>query len=243
MLPTDVICPDVTPREYPQLSAAKIIKTLDIAVLKPDASCTAITEAAREVEEVGAASVCVASYNVALAAQVTKRVCSVIGFPHGNTPPGVKRLEAEQALDDGAKELDVVINFGRLLEGREATVEQELEQIMDLARRFNVPVKAILETCYYEPAQLRDACDLCIDCGVDWLKTSTGFGPSGAAPWAVEIMLEAANRATAMLADTNRVVQVKASGGIKTYADACMYLGMGCTRLGVGFKSYRGLLP
>ena len=242
MSPTDIIATPAVTREHPNLTAAKIIPTLDIAVLKPEASCKDITEAAREVEEIGAASVCVSSYNVALAAQVTKRVCSVVGFPHGNVPPGVKRLEAEQALDDGAKELDVVINFGRMLEGREVSVCQELDQIIDLARRYDVRVKAILETCYYEPRQLRDACDICIDCGVDWLKTSTGFGPCGATPWAVEIMLEAAAAANARAADS-RTVQVKASGGIKTFDDACMYLGMGCTRLGVGFKSYRGLLP
>jgi deoxyribose-phosphate aldolase len=72
-----------------------------------------------------------------------------------------------------------------------------------------------------------------MDCGVDFVKTSTGFGPEGATPWAVKLMLEAVHGA----------IQVKASGGLKSYADAAMYLGMGCTRLGVGATSYQGLLP
>jgi deoxyribose-phosphate aldolase len=238
-LPITIVTEDAQPREFRALSGGQIIKTLDIAVLKPNATLQDITEAAREVERIGAASVCVSSYNVAIAKQVTQRVCSVIGFPHGNMSPDVKRLEAERAIDDGAVELDVVINFGRLLEGREVSVCQELDSIVSLARRNQVLVKTILETHYYEPRQLREACELCAGCGVNWLKTSTGFGPSGAVPWAVEIMLEVA----AEWAKRDQIVQVKASGGIKTYEDACMYLTMGCTRLGVGYASYKGLLP
>ena len=87
------------------------------------------------------------------------------------------------------------------------------------------------ETCHYQPSQITDACRLCVDCGVDFVKTSTGFGPGGATPWAVELMLEAVKGAA----------QIKASGGIKTYADAALYLGLGCTRL--GSSRYRELLP
>ena len=98
---------------------------------------------------------------------------------------------------------------------------------------MNVKVKAILETCYYQPRQITDACNLCLDARVDWVKTSTGFGPGGATPWAVQLMVEAVKGAA----------QVKASGGIKTYEDACLYLALGCTRLGVGATNYKGLLP
>ncbi len=211
----------------------QIIAALDIAVLKPDARLEDVTNAARVVEDLGAASICVASYNVAVAKQITPRVCSVIGFSHGNTSPDIKFNEARSALEDGAVELDVVINFGRFLEGREVVVVQELGRIVHLAHSRKAVVKAILETCYYQPTQIIDACGLCVDCGVDWVKTSTGFGPGGATPWAVGLMLEGVNGGA----------QIKASGGIKTFSEAAMYLDMGCTRLGVGATSYQGLLP
>ena len=227
------IITEATQREYPDLTAAQIIKTLDIAVLKPDATLQDVLTAARAVEDIGAASLCVASYNVSVAKPITQRVCSVVGFPHGNTTPQIKFMEARGAIEDGATEIDVVVNFGRFLEDRPQAMVNELNRIIQYARPHKVPVKAILETCYYEPRQIIDACRLCLMCGVDWVKTSTGFGPGGATPWAVELMLEA----------VKKQVQVKASGGIKTHQDACMYLGMGCTRLGVGFTSYKGLLP
>ncbi len=229
-IPEDVITEKPGDR-LPPISREQIIAALDYAVLKPDARLEDVTTAARVVEELGAASICVASYNVAVARQITSRVCSVIGFPHGNTSPDIKFAEARAALENGAVELDVVINYGRLLEGREVVVVQELGRIIHLAHSKKALVKAILETWYYQPGQIVDACRLCVDCGVDFVKTSTGFGPGGATPWAVELMLEAVEGAA----------QVKASGGIKTCADATLYLGLGCTRL--GSSRYRELLP
>ena len=210
----------------------EIIPALDIAVLRPDATLREVTEAAREVEAIGAASICVASCNVAMAKSVTSRVCSVIGFPHGNMSPDVKFTEARAAVEDGAAELDVVINYGRFLDGRLTAVKEELQRILQYTVPRQVRVKAILETCYYSPLQITGACKLCMDLGVDWVKSSTGcFG--GATPEAVLTMLEAVNGGC----------QVKASGGIKTYETACFYLSAGCTRLGVGYRSYKELLP
>ena len=108
----------------------EIIPALDIAVLRPDATLREVTEAAREVEAIGAASICVASCNVAMAKSVTSRVCSVIGFPHGNMSPDVKFTEARAAMEDGAAELDVVINYGRFLDGRLTAVKEELRRIL-----------------------------------------------------------------------------------------------------------------
>ena len=230
-IPLDVITEKSLNRQLPAIGRDQIIAALDYAVLKPDARLEDVTSAARVVEDMGFATICVASYNVAIAKQITSRVCSVIGFPHGNTSPDIKFDEARAALEDGAVELDVVINFGRFLEGREMVVVQELGRIVQLARKKKALVKTILETCYFQPGQIIDACGLCMDCGVDFVKTSTGFGPEGATPWAVKLMLEAVNGA----------IQVKASGGIKTYADAALYLGLGCTRL--GSSRYRELLP
>lgn len=127
-----------TERVFPAFTREEIIPTLDIAVLRPDATLRKVTEAAREVEAVGAASVCVASCNVAVAKSVTPRVCSVIGFPHGNMSPDVKFAEARAAVEDGAIELDVVINYGRLLEGRSVAVTEELRRIIQYTMQRQV---------------------------------------------------------------------------------------------------------
>lgn len=211
----------------------QILSTLDIAVLKPTARPQEIRDAAVTVEELGAASICVPSAHITHARCYTPRVASVISFPHGNMTAGMKRQEALIAILQGASELDVVINYGLFLAGFTSFVRDELVPLVTLAHKRQVLVKAILETCYYTPEQIAEACRLCVECGVDWVKTSTGFAEGGATPEAVKIMIETvAGRA-----------QVKASGGIKTYADAAGYLDLGCTRLGVGFTSYQGLLP
>ena len=121
---SDTISENTRTRDIPTYTRGQIMAALDLAVLQPDARLEDVTNAARVVEDLGAASICVASYNVAVAKQITPRVCSVVGFPHGNTSPQVKLEEARGALEDGAVELDVVINYGRFLEGRIAVVAQ-----------------------------------------------------------------------------------------------------------------------
>lgn len=202
----------------------RIANALDLAVLQPNARSGDVLDAACVVEEYNLASVCVAPCNVRLARLHTKRVCAVIGFPHGNSLSIVKYMEARRAIDCGACELDVVINFGRFLDGNIEVLTPELCGIVNHAHSVGMKVKAILETCYYTPEQIWIACEHCVEAKVDWVKTSTGFATGGATPEAVKIMLEAvAGRA-----------QVKASGGIKTRKDALMYLNLGCTRLGAG---------
>jgi deoxyribose-phosphate aldolase len=149
-------------------------------------------------------------------------VTTVIGFPFGNTSAYIKRCEAERALYDGATELDMVINFGQFLDGNYKAVEHELSVMRLLSPGY--VLKAILETCYYPTIrQIRHACQLCADLGVDFVKTSTGFGPQGADPRVVEYMV-------ACVQGTQ--TQVKASGGIRTYEQALTYLDLGCTRIG-----------
>ena len=114
-----------------------------------------------------------------LARLYTDDVAAVIGFPHGNTSPAVKALEASLAVGHGAQELDVVINYGQFLAGAPQIVQEELTLLASLFRPMPIAIKAILETCYYGPDQIRDACKLCVDCGVDFVKTSTGFGRGG----------------------------------------------------------------
>ena len=124
-----------------------------------------------------------------MASDLYSNVCAVIAFPHGNTLPEAKYAEAVAAMDCGAKELDVVVNYGRFLDGGRHDAFWEIAAIVKAARPRGVLVKAILETCFYTPDQLHQACRLCVESGVDFVKTSTGFGPGGATPEAVKTML------------------------------------------------------
>jgi deoxyribose-phosphate aldolase len=209
----------------------QIAAALDLAVLKPTATAADVRAAcalavARQIK-----SVCVAPVWVPMASDLYGNVCAIIAFPHGNTLPEAKYAEALAAMDCGAKELDVAVNYGRFLDSGHHDAFWDIAAIVKAAHPRGVLVKAILETCYYTPDQIREACRLCVKSGVDFVKTSTGFGPGGATPEAVKTMLEA----------VNGEAQVKASGGIKTYSDAARYLDLGCTRL--GSSRYLELLP
>lgn len=204
-------------------SRREIANSLDYAVLKPTASIQDIIDGAIYANKHDLVSVCVASANVKIAVEYHRNVSAVIGFPHGNVHPKAKMKEARRAIKDGAKELDVVINYGRFLGGDLAIISADLTDLCILAHENRVIVKAILETCYYTPLQIHSACGWCIMSDVDYVKTSTGFGQGPATVDAVATMLNSTR---------NTQVQVKASGGIKCYADAAKFLDLGCGRLG-----------
>ena len=207
----------------------QIAAHLDLAVLSPKAAALDIQCACALANKHGIKSVCVAPYWVRFAASLFENVSTVIGFPHGNS--NAKECEAYRALEDGATELDVVINYGAYLDGNHRVVEDELRPIVQLAHSRNALVKAIVESCYHTPKTLREVCGQCDDLRVDFVKTSTGFAHGGASPEAVKIMYEAVGGRC----------QVKASGGINNYEKAAMYLDMGCTRL--GSSKFLELLP
>ena len=208
----------------------QIAGALDYALLSPTATEENIRKGANFCVYHGIKCFCVSSANVLTASQFHGNVASVIGFPHGNVHPAAKEEEALCAINAGARELDVVINYGRFRGGDEGIVLNELRPICNAAHRCDVIVKAILETQELSPQQIDRASQLCIEAEVDYLKTST-CSP-GATPEAVEIMLDVA---------CGTGVKVKASGGIKCYADAVKFLDMGCKRLGT--SRYLELLP
>jgi len=199
----------------------QIADALDLAVLKPTATLGDVDRACDLANKYRIHSVCVAPCNAAFAARLFKNTSVVIGFPHGNSTPATKLYEAAEAMHAGAKELDVVINYGHFLSGDWGPLEAELELIVPLAHENGVLVKAILETCYYSMKEITEVCRICVDHGVDFVKTSTGFA-DGANRHVVEAMVEA----------VRGEAQVKASGGIGSYADVAQYLDLGCTRLG-----------
>ncbi len=201
----------------------KMNEFIDYSILKPTATVEDIIDGCIHATKHKLKAVCVSSGNVKIASQWHKNVCSVISFPHGNTGPRSKYSESFEAIIDGAKELDVVINYGRYLGGDVGIIERDLRPICSFAKELNVTVKAILETCYYSSKQLTDACKKCVDSGVDFVKTSTG-SVQGATIMDVFLML-------AIVKGSN--VQVKASGGIKTKKRAQEFIDLGCTRIGM----------
>ena len=205
----------------------QVAATLDHAALKPNMVDKDIVEACEVGKKYKVASVCVRPSDVFLASEELKDsgvpLCVVVGFPHGANRPEVKALEAKLAIEDGAVEVDMVMNIGRFLSGDYEHVRKDIQAVVGEAKKKNVLVKVILETCYLTPEQIVKACEICREAGADYVKTSTGFGDGPATPETIEIMIKT-------VGDT---MGVKASGGVRSYETAAGYLDQGCKRLGV----------
>ena len=220
-----------------QISAAELAATIDHTLLKPDALGTDIDRLCAEALEHRFHSVCVHGSRVARAyarlEESDVKVACVIGFPLGAADPDVKRYEIEAALDQGASEFDTVINVGWLKEGEFAKVLRELRDQVEAAEEH--PVKVILETCLLTREQIIQACELSVEAGAQFVKTSTGFGSAGATVEHVRLMRET----------VGPKFGVKASGGIRDLATAMAMLEAGATRLGTssGVTLVKGIVP
>lgn len=208
------------------MTAKALLATLDYAILKPEATMDALLHATELCRALGVGCLCVKSCDVAFAAECLRgsatKVAAVVGFPHGNTVGALKAMEAQLAVAQGAEEIDMVINVSALKDGDLEGVTDDVRAVVTAT--WPHPVKVILETALLTPAEMRKGVACAIKAGAAFVKTSTGFGPGGATPEAVKTLLAAAKGK----------VKVKASGGIRTRADAEAYLAMGCARLGVG---------
>ena len=208
------------------MTAKALLKTLDYAILKPEASMLDLHHAAEYCKDLGVGCLCVKSCDVKFTAECLADsetiVAAVVGFPHGNTLPALKAIEAQMAVAHGAKEIDMVINISALKDGDTEGVTDEIRVVVTAV--WPHPVKVILETALLTPAEIRKGVACAIKAGAAFVKTSTGFAAHGATPEAVQTMITAAKGK----------IKIKASGGIRTRADAEAYLKMGCERLGVG---------
>jgi deoxyribose-phosphate aldolase len=211
-----------------EITKESVAKMMDHAVLKPAMTDDDIRRNAALCTARGIGNLCVRPTDTALAVAQLKdsgtTVSVVVGFPHGANRSEVKALEARLAIEDGANELDMVMNIGKFLSGDDDYVRRDIEAVVAEAKPHGVLVKVILETALLTLDQVARACELAIQAGADFVKTSTGFNGEGAAPGAVGVMLErCAGRA-----------KVKASGGIRDWETAVRYVRMGADRLGVG---------
>jgi deoxyribose-phosphate aldolase len=207
------------------MTRAELAQLLDHSVLKPEATERDVRAGADVVRTLRIGFYCVQPCWVKLAAEVIgadgARVVSVIGFPHGCDRPEVKARAAAIAVAEGAAEIDVVMNFGALKSGHAALVAAEIGSIVRAVQ--HVPVKVILETAALSDSEKQLGCRLARDAGTAFVKTSTGFHPSGGATVADVRLMRAAVGPT---------IGVKASGGIRNHADARAMLDAGANRIG-----------
>lgn len=204
---------------YSDIDLAPLI---DHALLNPGATPEQVEKCCHEAERFNFATVCVYPVYVRQAADLLHgkkpKVCTVIGFPTGATTPAAKLYEAQEAVENGAKELDVVIHLGGLKAGKTNEIYREIAQICEATGQT---VKAILETALLTDAQKRLAAEICMDAGVQFLKTSTGWN-GGATVADIRLLKKV----------TQGQIGIKAAGGIRTLEQAFELVQAGATRLG-----------
>ncbi len=203
-----------------------IAALIDHTILKPEATRADVIKVCREAREYSFASVCVNSYWVPLVrkelAGSPVKVCTVVGFPLGAASTEAKAAEASTAVCAGAQEVDMVINVGALRSGDQEAVKADIEEVVRVSHRGGAIVKVILETALLDDNQKAVACMLAKEAGADFVKTSTGFGPSGATAHDIALMREV----------VGPQMGVKASGGIRTLQDVQAMTAAGATRIG-----------
>jgi deoxyribose-phosphate aldolase len=213
--------------------AEELAKTIDHTLLRADTTSADVERLCREAATYHFAAVCVFPHFVPLADELLRtadvKVCTVVSFPYGADGRRAKVVAAEEAVAQGAEEIDVVINVQGLLSGEFGAVRAELASVVRAVRMKSVNsgrgqgiVKAIIETCYLSNKMKRMACKICENAGVDFVKTSTGTGPRGATVQDVELLRDA----------LDEHVGVKASGGIRTYHDVELMINAGAGRIG-----------
>ncbi|HFI0236434.1 TPA: deoxyribose-phosphate aldolase [Streptococcus suis] len=202
----------------------KLNKFIDHTVLKPETTKEQVTKVLEEAKEYDFASVCINPTWVSFVAEGLKgtdvKVCTVIGFPLGANTPAVKASETKDAIENGADEIDMVINIGALKDKNYDLVLEDIKAVVDASG--DKLVKVIIETCLLTDEEKVKACELSKEAGADFVKTSTGFSTGGATVEDVALMRKT----------VGPDMGVKASGGARSYEDAIAFIEAGATRIG-----------
>ena len=203
-----------------------VARIIDHTNLKTDARRGQIEQLCREAKQYSFASVCVQPVWVELAVELLTSTpvltCTVVGFPQGANLPSVKLFETLAALRQGAQEIDMVINIGALKDGNTKLVEDEIAALADACHTARAKLKVIIECCLLTDDEKKSACELAVNAGADFVKTSTGMSTSGAKAEDIRLMREVVGPR----------VGVKAAGGIRTAKDALAMIEAGASRIG-----------
>ena len=204
----------------------EIAKMIDHSMLKPEMTDKEIEDGCKLADRYKVAAVSVRPGDVKLAKKVLKDsevlIDTIIGFPHGTTTTLTKVTEAKEAIENGAAELDVVLNIGKLKSKDFEYVKQDLQAVAEIAKKNGVIIKVIFENCYLSEDEIIAACKICNEIGVDFIKTSTGFGSGGALDKDLKLMRKYAKPG----------IQLKAAGGVRSLERAIEVKMLGCTRFG-----------
>lgn len=204
----------------------QLAKVIDHSLLRPELTEAEVLAGCELAARYHTATVCVKPCHVKLAKEALKDsdvlVSTVVGFPHGSHQTAIKVAEAQMAMDDGAVELDMVLNIGQLRSGKVDYVRDDIKAVCDVAHARGVKVKVILENAYLTNEEKITACKLCEAAGADWVKTSTGFASSGATLEDLRLMRS----------NVSGKVQVKAAGGVRTLPALLDVIDAGVTRCG-----------
>jgi deoxyribose-phosphate aldolase len=210
----------------PTPTIAELARMFDHSLLQPTLTDADLERGCLLARELSVASVCIKPYAVRLAAQLlagsTVQTSTVIGFPHGGHVAAVKVFEAERAMDDGATELDMVVNVGKVLSGEWNYVAHDVAAVVTVAHARNAKVKVIFENAYLKDEHKRELCRICGEVRADWVKTSTGYAESGATLEDLRLMRE----------HSPAWVQVKAAGGVRTFERLMEVRAIGVSRVG-----------
>lgn len=199
-------------------------KYIDHTLLKPEATYEKIEKLCEEAKEYNFASVCVNGYWVSTCAKLLKgtevKVCTVVGFPLGAMTSKAKACETKEAIENGAQEIDMVMNIGAFKTGDYDKVKEDIEAVVSAADGHCV--KVILENCLLTKEEIVKACQLCVEAKATFVKTSTGFSVSGATTEDVKLMRDT----------VKGKCKVKAAGGVRTYEDMEQMIKAGANRIG-----------
>ena len=203
-----------------------IAKMIDHSLLQPTLTDEELEAECRLALECNVASVCIKPYYVKRCVELlsgsTVKASTTIGFPHGGHTTTIKLTEAEEALRDGAEELDMVVNIGKVLSGDWDFVRSEIKSLVQVTHSRGMLLKVIFENCYLGDEQKIQLCELCGEAGADFVKTSSGYGTGGATIPDLKLMRQ----------HSPEHVQVKAAGGIRTLEKLLEVRALGVTRIG-----------
>jgi deoxyribose-phosphate aldolase len=203
-----------------------VAKMIDHSLLSPALTVAELEDGCTLAVRYNVASVCIMPYYVRRCAELlagsTVQPSTTVGFPHGGHATSIKLAEAEQAIEDGATELDMVINISQARSGNWAYVGSEIQKLTDTCHASGAKIKVIFENAYHDEAAKIRLCEICGDAGVDWVKTSTGYAATGATIEDLKLMRK----------HSPPHVQVKAAGGVRDLDTLLTVKEIGVTRVG-----------